>query len=327
MEQVVLILGAGASNALHSGFGLGSQLIQDISDRVTDRNTPNDLFLSALLEQQGFPLELRKKFQHDLDNYRARVPYASIDGFMDEVGIFPEYREYREEYNQISKFLIVAHILGYEANLINNFDAVNNWVDVIASFLMANNILTHSRKCNLRIITFNYDRSLEHLLYTNDKMRGYAENVKHFIQENVLHVYGKIGPLEWQGEPDYFEIGEENNQGRKIFQRKNAINLMYGERWNNSHQKELIANWLHNSSTTHVGVFGFNFDLINYRRLSLQNLGTVNPKCKLIANIYPGPINDFERRRSFGNHVREIKHDVHLTCLNSNEYFSFLFSD
>ncbi|HQW83038.1 MAG TPA: hypothetical protein PK987_01180 [Ferruginibacter sp.] len=39
-KRIVLIIGAGASNALHPQFALGGGLVQQISDRVTDRSSP-----------------------------------------------------------------------------------------------------------------------------------------------------------------------------------------------------------------------------------------------------------------------------------------------
>lgn len=71
---------------------------------------------------------------------------------------------------------------------------------------------------------------------------------------------------------------------------------------------------------------GFNFDLINYRRLYLPTLDHQNNSLKLIANIYPGATQDFIDRRTLANKIRTVKHDVELTYLPCADFMKNILS-
>src|SRR5579872_5011827 len=118
-DQTVFIIGAGASNALHPQFALGGGLLQQISDRVTDRTSIHQPYLSNLYKALDFDYSTRWDFVHHLDEYKKNAQYPSIDEFLNEVASYPEFKNSEKKFLQIGKFAIMFHILGYEAELAN----------------------------------------------------------------------------------------------------------------------------------------------------------------------------------------------------------------
>ena len=97
-KRIVLIVGAGGSNALHPQFSLGAGLLQQISDRVTDRTSVHHPYLSNLLEKKGFDYSTRWDFVHHLDLYKQNVEFPSIDEFLNEVSSYPEFARIKEKF-------------------------------------------------------------------------------------------------------------------------------------------------------------------------------------------------------------------------------------
>ena len=59
------------------------------------------------------------------------------------------------------------------------------------------------RNNRLGLVTFNYDRSLEHYLYTAPKHRFNAEEAIRLIKTvTVIHVHGQLGQLPWQSDEE-----------------------------------------------------------------------------------------------------------------------------
>lgn len=324
-KRIVLIVGAGASTALHPAFALGKGLLKDISERVTDKTEPSSPYLSKLLDKLGYDSSLRNNFASHLDEYMCTSESQSIDGFIDEISSYPEFAEVKERFVQIAKFAIMFHILGYEGELKKataNGLPSDAWIHELAKFIDEKVTLeTSSGGYDLKIITFNYDRNIEHFLYNHDRFKNKKRNIKEYLENSLMHIYGKIGNLNWQSTQDYFEFGEENDRAKKIHDGKNAINLMYIERSKQTENVHQALQWIHDPNTTKiVGTFGFSFDLINYRLLSLQTLETSKNDIQVIANIYPSTGDKFKERRLMANKIRNVKHDVELTYLSCTDF-------
>jgi len=118
-----------------------------------------------------------------------------------------------------------------------------------------------------------------------------------------------------------FEFGEQNDRSQKIFENKNSIDLMYMERIRNNVSNNKAVGWILDFKKTRiVGAFGFSFDLINYRLLSLQNLEFFQNDIQVVANIYPSLGDEFKSRRIMANRIRNVKHDVELTYLSCTNF-------
>jgi len=329
--QIVLITGAGASNALHPQFALGAGLLQQISDRVTDRTSIHKPYLSNLYKKLGFDYSTCWDFVHHLDEYKKNAEFPSIDEYLNEISSYPEFKNIKDQFIQIGKFAIMFHILGYEAEIANPTTGGlkdDAWINEIAKYIDKNKILEKHQNNDyaLKIVTFNYDRTLEHFLYNHKLFDNKKAEIKSFIDNSITHVYGQIGKLNWQDPDQYFNFGEDNSKADKIFTEKNAIEIMYLERSNRNLGTESKAReWIHSDTNKRVCAFGFNFDLINYRLLYLQNVGINN--IKLIANIYPHGDTTFNSRRIMANRIRNVKHDAELTYLSCTDFVNYVLNE
>ena len=146
---------------------------------------------------------------------------------------------------------------------------------------------------HVAFITFNYDRSLEHFLFS--ALWGLVKNSKTNINDEtqwkavadvikqipIIHVYGKIGKLPW--EADYYQPGQfrlddvvsygHDAQGGRFgvlaLRTYKMIDLIYDERKNNpviENAKKLI------SSSDRVFFLGFGYDEMNLSILGLPDL-------------------------------------------------------
>lgn len=318
-SKKLLVLGAGSSRALHSNFGLGIDLVKDIRDRVTDATTHEGAYLSSHLEKLKFDIQLRQRFHISLREYVERNHhYGSIDAFIDEVNMFPEFINDRQQFKDIAKHLIFAHILGYEGLIVNGIEESRNWINVLAKFLNDQKCFSDQSRAP-HIVTFNYDRCIEQGLYSSRFLSGHKVGVKQFSKNNIHHVYGKIGALEWENDQEFFEFGEGNNNYQKIYDNRDALQLIFEERANNPGQRK-IEDLIHSTQNRIVAFFGFGFDLANCGRLSLQRLAQSNPSARFIANVFPH--HKLETRQLEVRRIREIRHDAEITCMESHAFFT-----
>ena len=333
-KNIIFIIGAGASHDLHPQFALGTELLQQISDRVTDRTSISDRHISKLLLKAGIDYSTCWDFVHHLDEYKKNSESPSIDEFLNEISSYPEFSNVKEDFLNIGKFSIIAHILGYEA-VLKNRDNQNlrsdAWLNALCQFIEENNLLdiTVTHPYNLKLITFNYDRNIEHFIYCYPGFRGKASQIKAFLQNSLLHVYGKIGDLEWQDAKDYFfEYGEANDKVSKIFSQRHAIKLMFPDRLIENENEKIAREWIHTGETGLACTFGFNFDYLNYRLLELNNfnLSHRREKGRFIANVYPYGDEGFKNRRNMAAKIRNIQHDAEITYLSCTDFLNYIFS-
>ena len=87
---------------------------------------------------------------------------------------------------------------------------VENWYQDIFGILNENGFDVFGEN-KLSIVTFNYDRSLEHFLYESLK-NGYNRTDEECAQQlkkiPIIHVHGQLGYLPWQigGEDPYYAV-------------------------------------------------------------------------------------------------------------------------
>lgn len=268
----VLVLGAGAS--WHYGYPLGAELIDEIVKFTTD--TKHD-YLSFESKRLG----------KDLDFYDP----VSIDSFL-------AFRSSDERLVSAGKYEIARNILSHEKK--QHFHRSNsprgNWYKYIASAILdgvkdPTELL--DKPLNLKIITFNYDLSLEYYLYSRfNRVPTFSEqkiqDFLNILNNSVIHFYGQIGKFEWQGgtrkneEYGVFENRPQNftDAGWVGYQDK-YINSVYqqirliGER---SLEKNKAHQALQEAERIYFLGFGFNND--NNSELDIAN------SCKTAKDIY-----------------------------------------
>lgn len=138
----------------------------------------------------------------------------------------------------------------------------------------------------LKIITFNYDRSLErYLLVALQNAFGIraTDAATHLRKIPILHVYGKLGALP--------ELPEPNSQTRPYSADKltpMAIDIAAkGIRVIDEHRKDdgifqQASSWLRESQR--ICFIGFGFDSTNVRRLKLHALRAISENPRELSN-------------------------------------------
>ena len=124
--------------------------------------------------------------------------------------------------------------------------------------------------CNLRIITFNFDRSFERALFLA-LSATYSEQDAAVLAKSipVLHVHGRLGAPSWlppEEHIDFYRDYTPTIDAQQVFHAGDAIKL--------SHQEvgpvmDEARKWL--SETERICFFGFGFDELNLDRLDIPN--------------------------------------------------------
>jgi hypothetical protein len=303
--NTVLIIGAGANNPY--GFPLGKKLIFDIINELsfvdTEKKIPNikikkqafsDRYIPSnfmnLLLDIGMSIDMIEEFREAL--IKAKPP--SID----------EYLNINPDFNGIGK-LSIARVIGKceSEDLIYNQDFKDDWYRFLWERMFKSSNKDNFIENNISFVTFNYDRSLEHYLYTclKDTYRGFKDDEYNNILQKFgfIHIYGHLGFLPWQkpNEPR-IEYGNVRSRGELLFA-KNSIKLI-DERILDSKLKDDLTKVFTNAK--HIYFLGFGYDPSNmtildgyiHLRIDFVRKGTV-------YGFSPNDINELKIRTS--NHI------------------------
>jgi hypothetical protein len=179
-NPTTLILGAGAS--MDFGYPSGRDLKDKVVKMIASPN--NDAYRS--LQKLGFDDYLIKSFQEGLQ----RSGRPSVDAFL----------EHRPEFIEVGKAAMAVELMSYE-NINALFPTGGSWYEHLFQAINASFEDLSSNK--LKIITFNYDRSLDIYLFEAIK-NAYGkqtEKVSEVLKTiPILHVHGKLGPMPWESD-------------------------------------------------------------------------------------------------------------------------------
>lgn len=187
-HDTVLVLGAGASKPY--GFPIGRELLFKIKQALMNRS-PDKRHLWGKLRTLGMD-------EGVISEFLSALIYAdppSVDTLLEK----------RREFLTVGKLSIALSLIPYEHenylfNVGKSDDMPASWYRYLMDKLGAENC-EEFKNNKLSIITFNYDRSLEHYLYTALKNR-YGINDKDcfecFSSIPIIHVHGSLGQLPWQ---------------------------------------------------------------------------------------------------------------------------------
>ncbi len=292
-KNIVLVVGAGASHDVEPEMGTGKDLIQNISDRVTDRTAlarGENGYLVNLLEKLNQNEITRKKFVRLIDKYKSIG--CSVDYFLNEVR--EKHPEIIDDFGKIGTFSIAFEIFGYEGACLRNASFNKpSWLEELNKFIEQYRLNTWSdRLVDLKIVTFNYDRLIEEFLF-----RKHGQAIKEFVDNSVVHVYNKIAPLGWQEEDKaqfdngFLEFGHRNDDIEGILRYKEFVILMYDKRNNSNPHLQKSKEFL--SSADSILFLGYGYDKYNNKNLGLP---TLNGKM-ILANYYIPEWNDTWKKK------------------------------
>jgi len=192
-KPTVLVLGAGAS--VPYGLPLGSELRDRIVSGLSSVRKMEEAARPALVQLSGLADVLSQcghghnviKALHDV--LKAANP-RSVDIFLQN----------NADYIPIGKHAIAAILLAREnpdklmAETTSSTDGNNTWYQYL--FYQMDRSLDVFRDAPLTIVTFNYDRSLEHFLHRRTMAHfgvGVGEARELLKTKPILHVYGDLG--------------------------------------------------------------------------------------------------------------------------------------
>lgn len=138
---------------------------------------------------------------------------------------------------------------------------------------------------NLRIITFNYDRSLEMYLskaLSSHNRMSFEQAISRVEQLRILHVYGSLGKLGSIGPTSRPYAPDLDLKSMEVA--TNSIKVIPEHRKNNDQDVQILE-WLRESER--ICYLGFSYDPINIDRLGLKE--ALPPKTGF-ASLGPDPI-------------------------------------
>lgn len=255
-KKTVFVLGAGAS--IPYGYPSGVSLLKQLA-----RLNPNHIPFRAA-QQLGFSRDDISRFTSLLQ--QSAPP--SIDHFL----------ERRTEYDRLGKILIAGLLLESESKSIGIIPSLlaeeEHWCSKVFDKLCTPSFESLSFK-NLKVITFNYDKSLEHCFFSMLKSR-YSKSEQDMslkIKElEIQHIYGTIGDLDWEeatGRPYgegtvQFDSPEGTNLVRKVSEGIRVIsNVRDGDETNQVLQK--CCEWLNDANR--IILLGMAYHQENMERL------------------------------------------------------------
>jgi len=175
-QRTVLVLGAGASApyGFPSGRKLRDDIIRDLSVGSTD--------LYKVVATSGSDGRQITNFRDALQ----KSGQPSVDMFL----------EYRSEFLQIGKIAIAAALIPYEKES-TLWGGDDNWYEYLWQRLGPS--LDEVKQSNLSVITFNYDRSLDHFLFLalRHSYNIGTDKASRILRDliRIVHVHGKLGEL------------------------------------------------------------------------------------------------------------------------------------
>jgi hypothetical protein len=179
-RPIVFVMGAGASSCYE--FPLGKNLCRMVIEELK----PNVVSHTQIIENTVFESGYVDRFQSALEFSGQN----SVDAFL----------ESRQEFLAIGKSAMATILIRYEKPSILWRFSDNNWMRYLYDKMRASTLEKFVEN-KISFITFNFDRSLEHFLFTSlqNTFGGSTEACADVMNKiPLLHLHGRLGFLPWQ---------------------------------------------------------------------------------------------------------------------------------
>jgi hypothetical protein len=266
--KTVLVLGAGASAPYE--FPTGDALIRGIRDLAGSLDTES--WCIGFLEYMNHHVPKEALSRCDL---ATRMKALSTELRQARPFSIDEFLGRRPDLADAGRLVISICLLQAEHKSeakLQSDGTPGHWYDYLKSKLVGSaETLGHDQ---LRLITFNYERSLEHFLYqslgpyysralTED---AYTAAIKQF---RFLHIYGSLGPLPWQSATGAVPYGAQGYQ--EILTATKSVKVLHQGAEDAVQQNFKTAQeWL--QWADRVLFLGFGFHKDNVERLKLREI-------------------------------------------------------
>ena len=203
-EPTVLVLGAGASQPY--GFPTGRELLKQVCN----------LDIAKMPEAVRPDAHEMKQFQTELQSSARN----SVDAFL----------EHRDEYEDLGKKAMAHCLLSSESRAqLHNLDDDSwaSWYRYLFGSMDTKFERFHENK--VRVVTFNYDRSLEQFLCTslcNAYGKSKHEAAQQLEQIEIVHVHGQLGQLPWRSGSDVDVVDFGKPEPKEIMTAVKSIKIV-----------------------------------------------------------------------------------------------------
>jgi hypothetical protein len=204
LKSTALILGAGASCDVN--YPTNPELIANICLKFAKGNGHRDKAVNDRIMAEG-PID---EFIHSLEMSQKE----SIDQFLQK----------RTEFEDIGRFAIASELISVEDETLLMRNGRKSWYYGLRRFL-GDSLGNH----NIRIVTFNYDRSFEHYLFSAIKNSTGLPDVvvaDEMSKLGIQHVHGQLSPLPWQF-PEKSRPYSNKLSGKEIWKASRDIRLTH----------------------------------------------------------------------------------------------------
>lgn len=274
-----LVLGAGVS--MPYGYPSGLELIEKV--------------VQGLKTEDWRAVMLRFDTNRDeIEALRTQLPtsrYTSIDAFL-------EFRDELEVPGRLAIALALSECEDWAAYDTPKAKGQGIYSYVLDALRTAPDKFRDNR---LRIVTFNYDRSLEHFLYTaleqSYKLPG-PETLALFQAVPIVHLHGWLGPLPWQADTSrpygpllpkkshWYDDARMVFQVAKLAEEASREIVIVSQVKPNAEQFEVARKYLEESERVYF--LGFRYHRESMTRLGIRT-GLLADIADISLNQYQGP--------------------------------------
>ena len=252
-NKITFVLGAGAS--IPYGFPSGKKLKEIIIRDV------GHVEWRGLFKRLGFSHEMCLDFKNSFEKSGVN----SVDVFL----------EHRNDYLNIGKLCIARALIPFEDEnrLYQVLREDKGWYSYVFEKLITD--FDNLSQNNLSIITFNYDRSFEHFLFTSMKnlYNESNEEVARAVSSiNIIHVHGQLGKLPWQANENEKQYVRDYNEAIQDERVKSAADQIVIVSEGDDTSESFNRAYEILSESQRVYFLGFGYNDVNLRRLRIKQL-------------------------------------------------------
>jgi hypothetical protein len=251
----ILILGAGASRS----YGFPSA--RELRDIICEEFASESSLAVQLLADHYFP----HQFTEFCEALR-RSGQSSVDAFL----------ERNPDYIPVGKMALAHCLIGYEReDDLFPLKGEQHLYEYILARLGAD--MKNFPANKLSILTFNYDRSLEHYLETalfhSNRTTISRESVWQTMSSiSIVHLYGQLAPLAWQAS-DYIRRYEPTITAQSVAKAAKFIKIISDKADQDLHKDpEFLQAWQLIDAAKQICFLGFGYNSTNLTRLKIDNL-------------------------------------------------------
>ena len=252
-----LVLGAGASKPY--GFPTGGELAQKLCSPL-NLTHPHGIYSDQQLEQ--FSERFLNSGLYSIDAFLAHNGDVPLRGYLDTT------------YEDVGKYAIAKILctLEYPGAIFNPNGVIDDhWYKYLWNRLVCP--IEKFQENKLKIVTFNYDRSLEYFLFTTIKNTYNlhpGEAIKLLNSIPITHVYGQLGMFLGQGEKrEQREFKSSLPSKEELKLAANSL-MVIDEKRDNSTNFSTAVEYI--SQAERVCFLGFGFDETNVERLKIREI-------------------------------------------------------